>query len=163
MANRDGMALVWAMETLAAAMHQTLVPQFSLPEYRAATMVQGQTAARRSAAVALAIDPTNTINPASVGNANLDLTTTTTEAATTTTQNIASGAAGSGATTTTAASTFEYQTYYAVPSQFGTLSAVQLGLGAVVSATQYTQNIETPSLNSFIYDYQTDADCVAFS
>jgi len=40
---------------------------------------------------------------------------------------------------------------------------VQLGLGAVVSATQYTQNIETPSLNSFIYDYQTDADCVAFS
>ena len=160
--NRDCMAMAYAMESLAAAMHQALVPQFSLPKYRAAAMVQGHAAARRSAALALFINPELTIFPDNVTAANVDIPTTTTEKATTTTaQNLAGAAANS--TTTTAKSTFEFQKYYAVPSQFGTLSAVQLSLGAVVSNTQFTQNIETPSLNSFIYDYQTKSDCIPFS
>lgn len=160
--NRDCMAMAHAMETLAAAMHQSLVPQFSQPNYRAAAMVQGQTAARRAAALALFINPELTILPDNVAAANVDTPTTTTAAPTTTAaQNIAT--AGSEVTTTTAKSTFEFQKYYAVPSQFGTLSAVQLSLGVVSSGTQFTQNIETPSLNSFIYDYQTKADCVAFT
>jgi hypothetical protein len=152
--NRDAMALVHALEDLAAAMHQSLVPQFSQPKYRAATMVHGVAAARRAAALALVINPDNVVNPTTLLNANLDATTTT-EAATTTTQNIAQ-ASGGAATTTTAAATGQIQQYYAIPGQFGILSAVQLAVGAFSSGTQFTINIETPSLNSFVYDYQTD-------
>lgn len=153
--NRDAIALVHAMETLAAAMHQSLVPQFSKPEYRGVTIGHGTEAARRAAALALIINPDNLVNPSSLLNANLDVPTTTSEAATTTTQNIAQ--TGDNATTTTAApSASQIQQYYAVPSQFGTLSAVQLALGAFGASGQFTINIETPSLNSFIYDYQTD-------
>jgi hypothetical protein len=159
--HRDALALVYGMETLAAAMHQTLVPQFSKPEYRAAAMAVGQTAARRSAAAALYINSANTIIPASVLSANVSVTTTTAPATTTTVQNIAQ--AGGATTTTNPSAGFAFQEYYAVSSQFGTLSAVQLGIGKPVSNTQFTINIETPSLNSFIYDYQGSADCVAFS
>ncbi len=153
--NRDAMALVHAGESLLAAMHQSLVPQFSLPKYRAASIIHGDTAARRAAAIAHVINPDNIVNPTTLLNANLDVSTTTTEAATTTTQNIAANDAG-GATTTTAVATGAIQQYYMVPSQFGTLSAVQLAVGAFSSGNQFTINIETPSLNSFIYDYQTD-------
>jgi len=153
--NRDSMALVHACETLAAAMHQSLVPQFSKPEYRGVSIGHGTESARRAAALALIINPDNLVSPASLLNANLDVPTTTTEAVTTTTQNI--GQSGSGATTTTAPPTAaEIQQYYAIPSQFGTLSAVQLALGAFGASGQFTINIETPSLNSFVYDYQTD-------
>lgn len=155
--NRDAMALIYAIENLATAMHQSLVPQFSKPEYRADSMFLGQAAARRSAVVAISINPENLVNKAALRNANLDLATTTTAAATTTTQNIAKAA---GVTATTVAAVTDPQQYYAIPSQFGTLSAVQLAVGAPSSGTQFTINIETPSLNSFIYDYQSDADCV---
>jgi len=153
--NRDAIALVHACETLASAMHQSLVPQFSKAEYRGVTIGHGTESARRAAALALIINPDNLVNPSSLLNANLDVPTTTSEAVTTTTQNIAQS--GSGATTTTAPPTAaQIQQYYAVPSQFGTLSAVQLALGAFGASGQFTINIETPSLNSFIYDYQTD-------
>ena len=152
--NRDAMALVHALETMAGAMHQSLVPQYSQPTYRAASMVHGVAAARRAAALALVINAANVVNPGTLQNANLDVTTTT-AAATTTTQNIAQSG-GSAAPTTTVAATGEIQQYYAIPGQFGTLSAVQLALGAFASGSQFTINIETPSLNSFIYDYQTD-------
>ena len=152
--NRDAMALVHALEDLAAAMHQSLVPQFSQPKYRAASLPHGVAAARRAAALALVINPDNVVSPTSLQNANLNVTTTS-AAATTTTQNIA-GAGGGPAPTTTAAPTGEIQQYYAIPGQFGTLSAVQLAVGAFSSGTQFTINIETPSLNSFIYDYNTD-------
>lgn len=153
--NRDAMALVHACESLAAEMHQSLVPQFSKAEYRGITIGHGTEAARRAAALAMIINPDNLVNPSSLLNANLDVPTTTTVPATTTTQNI--GKSESGATTTTAAPTAgEIQQYYAIPSQFGTLSAVQLALGAFGASGQFMINIETPSLNSFIYDYQTD-------
>ena len=154
--NRDAMALVHAGESLLAAMHQALIPQFSLPKYRAATIVHGDTAARRAAAIAHVINPDNIVNPTTLQNANLDISTTTTAAATTTTQNIAAAGGGAAATTTTVTATGAIQQYYMVPSQFGTLSAVQLALGAFSSGNQFSINIETPSLNSFVYDYQTD-------
>ena len=153
--NRDAMALVHAVESLAAAMHQSLVPQYSQPKYRAASMVHGVAAARRAAALALVINPQNIVNPTTLQTANLDATTTTSVAAPTTTQNIA-GSGGAPAPTTTVPKTGEIQQYYAIPGQFGTLSAVQLAVGAFSSGSQFTINIETPSLNSFIYDYQTD-------
>jgi hypothetical protein len=153
--NRDAMALVHAGESLVTEMHQSLVPQFSKPEYRGATIVHGTEAARRAAAMAMIINPDNLVNPDNLLNANLDVPTTTTEAVTTTTQNIAQSA-DNAPTTTAPPSPDTIQQYYAIPSQFGTLSAVQLAVGAFSSNAQFTINIETPSLNSFIYDYETD-------
>ncbi len=151
---RDALALAHAMETMIAAMHQSLVPQLSLPTYRGSVMHESQAATRRAAALALAISPDNVVNPGLVKSSNV-ATPTTVAGTTTTVQNIAQG----GATTTTAApaaSAFEFQQYYAIPSQFGTLSAVQLAVGKPSAGTQFTINIETPSLNSFVYDYQTE-------
>lgn len=154
--NRDAIALAHALESLAAAMHQSLVPQFSLPAYRAASLVHGVSAARRAAALALVINPDNVVSPTSLVNANLDAPSTSEEATTTTAQDIAQAGGGASAPSTSVTATGEAQQYYAIPSQFGILSSVQLALGAFSSGTQFTINIESPSLNSFIYDYQTD-------
>ena len=156
--NRDATAMVYAMESVGSSTHQSLVPQFSTPEYRAATMVQADACGRRAAAFALVINPANRINTTLTANATVTQPTETTAEASTTTeqQNIAqpseegSGTGGSEAETTINAP----QTYYAVPSQFGILSAFQLAVGAPSSGNQFTLNIETPSLNSFVYDYE---------
>jgi hypothetical protein len=151
--NRDCLSTVAAMETLCAEMHQSFVQTLSLSEYRRAVINQGQLAARRSARQALEINPENIFNPTALQNANPDVTTTT-AAATTTTQNIAKPEGGG--TTTTTPQVFNPQVWYAIPSQFGALSAVQLQVGApTASGSQFTINMETPSLNSYIYDYMT--------
>jgi hypothetical protein len=153
--NRDAMALVHALEQLAAAMHQSFVPQFSIAKYRQPTIGHAAESARRAAALAMIINPQNLIGLNSLLNANLGTPTTTTGVATTTTQNIAQSA-GNATTTTAAGRTGQLQQYYAIPSQFGTLSAVQLAIGAFSSGAQFSLNIETPSLNSFVYSYQKD-------
>jgi hypothetical protein len=128
-APRDALALAYTMETVAAATHQSLVALLSTPALRAEAMDLGQKAARRAAALALAIDPANRINPALVANANVTPSTNPDSAR---------------------------QRYFAVPSQFGLLAATQLAIGAVSEAdTQFTMNIETPAVNSFVYDGQT--------
>ena len=44
----------------------------------------------------------------------------------------------------------------AIPSQFGTLAANQLVLGrGDENGTRLKINLETPSLNSFVYEYMT--------
>ena len=122
-------------------------------------MIHGQAAARRAAALALAINPDNMVNPDAVENATVSKPTTTapttTAATTTTAQDIAQGTGGD-TTTTAAAPAFVFQQYYAIPSQFGSLNAVQLAVGLPSGGAQFTINIETPSLNSLVYDYQTE-------
>lgn len=155
--NRDALAMAFAMESVGAATHQSLVPQFSKPEYRAASMQHGQACARRAAALALAINPDNRVNQTLVDNANLtDPTLTTVIQTTTTVQNIAQNEAAGGSGNAPPEVVAAPQVYYAVPSQFGTLSAFQLSIGAPSSGNQFTLNIETPSINSFIYDYQDE-------
>lgn len=157
--NRDATAMVFAMESVGAATHQSFVPQFSKPEYRAATMIQADACGRRAAAMALVINPDNRINLALTANATVsEPAVTIAETTTTAAQNIAqpsedgAGTGGGEAEPAVAAP----QTYYAVPSQFGILSAFQLAIGAPSSGNQFTLNIETPSINSFVYDYQDD-------
>ncbi|MEO7396967.1 MAG: hypothetical protein ABIW84_00225 [Ilumatobacteraceae bacterium] len=156
--NRDALAMVFGMESVAAATHQSLVPSFSKPRYRAASMQHGLAAARRAAAMALVINPDNTVNQSLLESANLgDPNVTTVVETTTTLQNLAQSqdedASGGGGGATADVITAP-QVYYAVPSQFGTLSAFQLSVGAPSSGNQFTLNIETPSINSFIFDYQ---------
>ena len=156
--NRDATAMVYAMESVGASTHQSLVPQFSKPKYRAATMIQADACGRRAAALALVINPDNRINTTLTANATVSEPSVTVAVETTTTaaQNIAqpsedgAGTGGAEAAPTIAAP----QIYYAVPSQFGILSAFQLAIGAPSSGNQFTLNIETPSINSFVYDYE---------
>ncbi len=129
-ATRDALALAYSMETVAAATHQAFVQRFSDGAGRASAMGFAQAAARRAAALALAINPGNLIAPTMIATANLGTETTLPDD--------------------------NRQRYYAVPSQFGTLSATQLAIGEVSEAgTQFTMNIDTPSLNSFVYDGET--------
>ena len=44
----------------------------------------------------------------------------------------------------------------AIPSQFGGLSAIQIVVGkGDENGTRLKLNLETPSLNSFVYEYMT--------
>ena len=132
---RDALALAHAMETVGAAMHQSLVPQLSKPELRASAMILGQAAARRAAALALAINPSNLIDPIQVTNANPGV--------------ILPDPVGDEKKVKT-------QQYYAIPSQFGLQAATQLQIGKFSEAgTQFALNIETLGQNSFVYDDQT--------
>jgi hypothetical protein len=159
-ANRDALTVIHGMETLAAEMHQSLVPQLSLPDYRGAVIAQGALAARRSAVAALTINEANLVVPAAVQATGVAAPSTTVEATTTTTgQNL--GQVDEEAPAVATADAVPVVEKYAIPSQFGLLAAIQLALGAPNAGTQFTINIETPSLNSFIYEYLTDADCVA--
>lgn len=153
--NRDALGLAQCMEALIAAMHQSLVPHMSLPEYRGALMTQGHAAARRASALALAIEPLNVVSPATLTSASIAVPANVAET-TTTVQDIATPGTDSVVTTTTVATFVDLQQFYAIPSQFGTLSAVQLTVGAPIAGVQITFNIETPSLNSFVYDYQVE-------
>ncbi|HEY4331879.1 MAG TPA: hypothetical protein VGM78_04895, partial [Ilumatobacteraceae bacterium] len=153
--NRDAIALSQNIESLSAAMHQWFVPQFSVPAYRGAVAQQSHLAARRAAAMALFINKDNLLAPGTVQVANIggDTTTTAAPATTTTVQNIAQQP---GAPTTLPPPIIANPAeYYAIPSQFGILSAVQLPVGRPSSGAQVVINMETPSLNSYIYTYQT--------
>ena len=73
-------------------------------------------------------------------------------AATTTTQNIA--AAAGGGKPPVAVQLTEIPTLTAIPSQFGGLAATQIVVGAGdENGTRLKLNLETPSLNSFVYEY----------
>ena len=160
-ANRDALTVIHGMETLAAEMHQSFVPQLSLPDYRGAVMTQGALASRRSAIAALMINETNLVVPAAVQATGVAAPSTTVEVTTTTAaQNIGQVAEATPDTSTTAIAVPAVEKY-AIPSQFGLLAPIQLALGAPNAGTRFTINVETPSLNSFIYEYMTDADCVA--
>ena len=158
--NRDALALAFAMESVGQATHQSYVPQLSQPEFRAAAMIESVACARRAAALALAINPENTINAALVEVVGASEPAEPANQETTTTQNIAqTGDEDAGGTgNVQPAAITSPQTYYAVPSQFGTLSAFQLAVGAPSSGNQFTMNIETPSINSFVYDFTTCAE-----
>jgi hypothetical protein len=65
------------------------------------------------------------------------------------------GGSGSGLKPTPSQVT-EIPSLTAIPSQFGTLAAIQLVVGAGdENGTRLKINLETPSLNSFVYEYMT--------
>jgi hypothetical protein len=147
---RDMINLVYTLEALSAAASQALVPQVSQASYRAGAVKVGARSARRSALVALRINPGGYVNDADVANAQPGVTTTT--AAPTTTQNIAA------TPTTAAADAAPPQTDIplpvAVPSQYGSLAPITWigGLGDE-NGVRLKLIFETPSLNSLTYPF----------
>lgn len=154
---RDVLNLAHALETLAGETYQALVPVLSVPSLRKEAVIIGTHEVRHAAVLAIAITgrPDGYIDPASIEEATGSAPTTT--AAPTTTQDIAasSDTAAEGAEPTPVATPIP--TVYAIPAQFGQLGAVQVVVGAPNdSGTRVTVNLETPSLNSFVYEYLTE-------
>ena len=156
---RDVLNFAHGLETLAGATYQALVAMFSDPELRADAMTVGAREARHAALLALTINPDRPgglVNFTDAVNAEPASPPTTTIAPSTTLQNIAN-AGGAAPTPTSAPVQFtEIPTVTAIPSQFGGLGAIQIVVGAGdENGTRLKLNLETPSLNSFVFEYMT--------
>jgi len=148
---RDVLNFAHALETIAGETYQGLMPVLSDPELRKQTIVVGTHEVRHAALLAISITgaPEGYANPADVEHATLEPTTTI---QTTTTQNIAAPTTLEGAEPPPPATPIP--AVYAMPGAFGKLSAVQLVVGKPnEGGTRLTVNLETPSLNSYMYEY----------
>ena len=120
----DSLALAYALETLAGATYQFYVPMISDPGLRAQAMGIGQQEARHAAVIGAVLNPDRLVSS----------------------QGLAIKA--------------EYREegdplpFYAAPTAFGTQSPIPVTLGpANESGSRTTVNLETPSLNSMVYEY----------
>lgn len=153
---RDVLNFAHALESIAGETYQALMPALSDPALRKQTIIIGTHEARHAALLAIAITgrPEGYANPLDVQNATLVVPTAT--AAPTTTQDIAAPTTLEGGEPAPPATAIP--PVYAMPGTFGKLSVVQLVLGKPNdSGTRLTVNIETPSLNSYVYEYLTPA------
>ena len=147
---RDAIHLLHGFETIAAESYQALVPQLSRPALREQAIGVAARSARRSALLAIAIAgrPQGYVIASDIPTS---ATTSTTPASSTTAQDIA------GATTTTAAPANQatpIPPVYAITTQFGGLAPITLVLGAPnESGTRTSIILDTPSLNTFVYEY----------
>jgi hypothetical protein len=134
---RDMANLVHTLESLSAESAQALVPGASTPELRAEAMAIGIRSGRQAAMVALRIHPGGYVPGAITAATSPDTTTT-------------APAADAPPPPT------EISLPLAVPGQFGLLSPVTfIGGAGDENGVRLKLNFETPSLNSFAYDYLT--------
>jgi len=149
----DGFA--HGLESWAGASYQSFVPLLSDPSLRSSSMTVGAREARHAALLAININPDRPgglVNFTDAVNAEPAAPPTTTIAPTTTVQNIATPSGGS--TAEPAPPQTAIPTVTAIPSQFGSLAAIQIVVGAGdENGTRLKMNLETPSLNSFIYEF----------
>ena len=152
---RDILNLVHGMETILTAAYQQFVVMFNARELRAESLRVAIAGARRSALLALTINtvrPEGYISIAELTNSQVAVTTTTvtgqSSAATTTT---AAGPAGGNAPTPIPVPT-------AIPATFGSTASYTIVVGAGdQNGTRLKVILDTPSLNSFEYEYLTPA------
>lgn len=156
---RDVLNFANGLESLCGAMYQALVALFSDPALRAAGMIAGASAARHAALLAVNVNPDRPgglVNFTDAANAE-PASPPTTIGTTTTLQNIANapGAAVPDPSSAPLPQT-EIPTVTAIPSQFGLLGVIQLVVGrGDENGTRLKMNLETPSLNSFVFEYMT--------
>jgi len=153
---RDVLHVAHAFEELAGSTYQALVQALSQPSLRGDAIVVGSHEVRHAALLAIAITgaPEGYFAPSSAEAAE-EAAAPTTTASPTTTQDIAApggseseGAGGSGAPVQ------QIPPVYAVAGQYGSLGGVQLVVGSPdESGNRTTVNLETPSLNTFVYEY----------
>ena len=123
------LALAYALETIAAATYQAYVPLLTDPALRAAGMGIGDQEARHAATLGVVLNPDRLVS--SFG---LSLPAQYVE------------------------DTDVALPAYASPSAFGTQAPVPVVLGkANESGIRTTVQIETPSLNSMVYEYLDEA------
>ena len=124
----DVIALAYALETLAGATYQAYVPLLADKALRAAAMGIGEQEARHAAVLGSVINSDRLVS-------SFGLPLSDEYAETTDVPAVA----------------------YAVPTAFGTQSPIPVTLGAPnESGVRATVNLETPSLNSMVYEYLDD-------
>lgn len=152
---RDILNFIHSLESLSGATYQSFVPMLTEPDLRSKSMAIGAQAARHAALLALTINtdrPAGLVNFADAVNAE-PAAPPTTLAATTTTQNIANIPSGGAAAQPPPQQT-EIPTITAIPGAFGNLAAIPLVVGrGDENGTRLKLNLETPSLNSLVYEY----------
>jgi hypothetical protein len=155
---RDILNFAHGLEAMSAATCQSFVVLYSDPSLRASAMTVGANESRHAAMLAFTINPDRPggwVNFSDAVNAEPASPPTTTIASSTTVQNIANapGAEVPSDSVPEVPQT-EIPTVTAVPSQFGGLAAIQLVVGAGdENGTRLKVSLETPSLNSFVYEY----------
>jgi ferritin-like protein len=153
---RDVLNFAHGLESLAGATYQALVASFSEPSLRADAMTVGAREARHAALLALTINPDRPgglVNFADAVNAE-PASPPTSLAPTTTVQDIATPPGGS--TVAPAPPQTEIPSVTAIASQFGGLGPIQMVVGkGDENGTRLKVNLETPSLNSLIFEYMT--------
>lgn len=143
----DSKALAYSLESLAAATYQGVVPVLTTPELRKAAMSVGSVEARHAAVLGAVINPT-----ALVGTMVVDAPEEPTDT-TTTTVNAGLPTTLPAATTTTVQLASSANVIHAVPAAFGSLAPITLTVGpANEFGARASTNLETPSLNSLMYD-----------
>ena len=121
----DVLALAYALETIAGSTYQVYVPMLADPALRGAAIGIGEQEARHAAVIGSLLNPTRLVS--SFG--------------------LSIAAEYQEETDVPAAA-------YAVPSAFGTKAPVPVALGATnESGFRSSLNLETPSLNSMVYEY----------
>jgi len=152
---RDILNFANALESWAGASYQSFVVLLSEPDLRSSSMTVGAREARHAALLAININPDRPgglVNFNDAVNAEPAAPPTTTIAPTTTAQNIATPGGGSAAEP--APPQTEIPKVTAIPGQFGSLAAIQIVVGAGdENGTRLKMNLETPSLNSFVYEF----------
>lgn len=145
---RDMVNLIVTLELLSAASSQALMPQVTEPSFRAEAMRLAARSARQSALMSLRLNPGVYFTDTDIVNANPNATTTTAAAA---------------PETTAAADAPPPQTPIplpvAVPTQYGSLAPITyVGGAGDENGVRLKLNFETPSLNSFVYPFDTCAE-----
>ena len=157
---RDMLNLVHTLESLSAASCQGVVAQVSEAAIRSAAAIIGVASARQSALMALLLNPGGYVSTADAANA-LPADVTTTTLAPTPTQNIAEpgeGAEGGEDPEPAAPVLTDIPLPVAIPSQFGSLAPiVYIGGTGDENGVRLKLNFETPSLNSFAYQFESCA------
>ncbi len=150
----DVLILAHGLENLAGATYQSLVAMFSEPSLRADAMAVGKVEARHAAILAM-VTPGGSILPEPTAAAETSPSTTVAGGdgapsadvnSTTSTTSTVLAASGTG--------TVEARVLpVALPSAFGQLGAYQIIIGKDdVNGVRMKVNLETPSLNSLIYE-----------
>lgn len=148
---RDVLNVAHALETLAGASYQSLVPNLTDVALRRDAMKVAADEVRHAALLALTINterPSGWVDSAAVSTAEppANLPTTTVG------QDIAQPATTTTAPAEQASTPIPMPT--AVPTQFGSIAAIPVVVGAGdVNGVRLRANLETPSLNSLIYEY----------
>lgn len=142
---RDAIHLVYTLEELSAETCQALVAQVSQAPMRTSAMAIGVRSARQAAWTALLVNPGGYVTPEAAAAAQPGTPVPTTVAP-------APAVNENGAPLT------EIPLPVAVPTQFGSLAPITyIGANGDENGVRLKLNFETPSLNSFVYPFDTCA------
>jgi hypothetical protein len=145
----DILVLADALESLAAATYQALVPAFNDKALRAEAMRIGAQEAQHASLLGTLINPADLIAVDGVA-----LPPSAVPATTTTAPAVGLPTTVASPDPTEAPAASVTIPIFAVPTTFGSLAPIQVQLGAPNEADiRTTVNLETPSLNALIYEY----------